>query len=83
MDTPMNTRVPEELVFPPPTRYTLTKKQAAKYAGVSTRTILRWVEKGWISNAHDGRGLAYYDPKELYRILVRLPSVPTPKEEPS
>lgn len=82
MDTPMNTSE-DELVFPPPTRYTYTAREAARLAGRSVRTIMRWAEKNLITRTHDGSGHAFFDPQEIYRFVQRRPDIPTPKRRPS
>lgn len=73
------TRIRRALPNPPP----MTKEEAARHLGISTRTFQRWVSRGWISHqsevTRNGKRIKIFDESDVQRLKDN-PPVDTPDD---
>ena len=58
----------------------LTMKQVAYYMNVSSRTVMRWLETGWLRGTRIG-GVIRIHPKDLNDLIDERTITPTKVEE--
>ena len=58
----------------------LTMKQVAHYMNVSSRTVMRWLETGWLRGTRIG-GVIRIHPKDLNSLIDEKTITPTKAEE--
>lgn len=58
----------------------LTMKQVAHYMNVSSRTVMRWLETGWLRGTRIG-GVIRIRPNDLNDLIDERTIIPTKAEE--
>ncbi len=58
----------------------LTMKQVAHYMNVSSRTVMRWLETGWLRGTRIG-GVIRVHPNDLSDLIDQKTITPTKAEE--
>lgn len=58
----------------------LSMKQVAHYMNVSSRTVMRWLESGWLRGTRIG-GVTRIHPKDLEELIEQQTITPTKNEE--
>ena len=60
----------------------ITEKEASSLSGVSTNTLLRFAESGYISTSSDSRGMRLFSKNEVFELFGNclLYTSPSPRD---